>query len=595
MRKYLKWSAYPLTLGASLLLGLLSFSGMFALWPILGLAVASFALSVLYEGEIYKKNITQALDKLLDKNLILEKVGKEAIEQLLSLPEQPKNAFIKDYLQAKTSKKNKAHLKKMDIWLGKLLLTNNPETAYQTEVLDLFPNQNWKKRADTLNFRNQILKAFSALTAVVMTLGTTYLLLDTITVLPFLSIAPAMLPYIIIPLSFIAGIAYGFLTYNSLASFLLDHSLTEWWNNFKQQLIQKPTNLKQILFTVGAALIFTLNLTLTLCTAGTWWTVMNQSRALWGWLQHRGIQAIQWLTPLVMGIANLGFNTRNIVETIKAITPKTKTKTHEHHEHHEHHHHTPKETTEQKFNPFRFLLKLTYMPLRILLFIGHLISIGVTGDRMPGIPAIVSALLGIVSEGFEDAHYFFDLKALNEHHHHEEDEDDEEHGHEHSDLPNQILQLTFSPLFFLAALWHYGFQNTTSKPKTLKECFNLMCGKEPHEHEHEHCHEHTSSELSKSWYVEESMMIVHEQIERLKTCSHNPELIKDKLEILKSIETQCKQPETIKQDTLDGALQHPCIKTHRYRFFNAQEPTETARAVQEVAHLMAQYQRASVN
>lgn len=586
MRKYLKWSAYPLTLGASLLLGLLSFSGMFALWPILGLAVASFALSVLYEGEIYKKNINQALDKLLDKNLILEKVGKEAIEQLLLLPEQPENAFIKDYLHAKTSKKNKAHLKKMDIWLGKLLLTNNPETAYQTEVLALFPNQNWKKRADTLNFRNQILKAFSALTAVVMTLGTTYLLLDTITVLPFLSIAPAMLPYIILPLSFISGIAYGFLTYNSLASFLLDHSLTEWWNNFKQQLTQKPRNLKQILFTVGAALIFTLNLTLTLCTAGTWWTVMNQSRTLWGWLQHRGIQAIQWLTPLVMGIANLGFNTRNIVETIKAITPKTKT--HQHHEH-EHEHHTPKETTTQRFNPFRFLLKLTYMPLRVLLFIGHLISIGVTGDQMPGIPAIVSALLGIVSEGFEDAHYFFDLKALNESHHHEEH--DEEHCHEHSDLPNQILQLTFSPLFSLAALWHYGFQNKISNPKTLKECFYLMCGKEPHEHEH--CHEHTSSELSQSWYVEESMMIVHEQIERLKTCSHNPELIRDKLNVLESIETQCKSQEKISPEALKITLTTSCLNKHRYGFFNAQEPTETARAVQEVAHLMAQYQRAS--
>jgi hypothetical protein len=144
------------------------------------------------------------------------------------------------------------------------------------------------------------------------------------------------------------------------------------------------------------------------------------------------------------------------------------------------------------------------MPLRILMFLGHLVSIGVTGDRMPGVPAILSALLGIVSEGFEDAHYFFDLDYFfdlggDDHHH---------HGHEHSDLPNQVLSLLFSPIFALAASWHYWFQ---AKPATNSwvDCYHLMQG------HHLDCHGHHAKEelLSSNWYQEEAMMQVEKKLQ----------------------------------------------------------------------------------
>ncbi len=54
-----------LTGGASLSLGFLSFSGMYALTPILPLAFAAFGLSVAYEAEIYLQNIKGAVAKLL--------------------------------------------------------------------------------------------------------------------------------------------------------------------------------------------------------------------------------------------------------------------------------------------------------------------------------------------------------------------------------------------------------------------------------------------------------------------------------------------------------------------------------------------------
>lgn len=54
-----------LTIGASLILGFLSFGGMYALYPILPLAFAAFGLSVAYEGEVYLQNIKGAFKKYL--------------------------------------------------------------------------------------------------------------------------------------------------------------------------------------------------------------------------------------------------------------------------------------------------------------------------------------------------------------------------------------------------------------------------------------------------------------------------------------------------------------------------------------------------
>lgn len=66
-----------LTAGASIILGFLSFSGMYALYPLLGLAFATFALSVAYEGEIYLQNIKGALTKLFKSDYLEHRMAKE--------------------------------------------------------------------------------------------------------------------------------------------------------------------------------------------------------------------------------------------------------------------------------------------------------------------------------------------------------------------------------------------------------------------------------------------------------------------------------------------------------------------------------------
>jgi hypothetical protein len=583
-RNHLKKLTPILTLGASLLLGLLSFSGMFALWPLLSLAIISFVLSVLYEGEIYQKNINQALDKLLNQNLIAQKIGKEALDEL-RVPHSNRNdtpIYIQNYDKHSNSKQKT----KMEVLLGKILLQHkNDQTSgnfpedIQKALNNLTPSR-WQKRAKILESRNNRIKLFSILTAIVMTLGTTYLLLDTLAVMPYLAISATALPYVVIPLAIISGIAYGFLTYNSLASFLLDHSLTDWWKNFKNQLTKSPKDFKQILFVIGASLIFLLNLTLTLCTAGTWWTLMNQTRKVWPWLQNIGIQFLQSITPLIMGIANLGFNSRNIVETVKAITPKSAGELEDPcvHPHHHHPEIQEQENNWQKYNPFRLLLKMTYMPLRILLFLGHLISIGVTGDQMPGIPAVTSALLGIISEGFEDAHYFFDLKSLfNEHHHHHDE--DEEHGHQHSDLPNQLLRILFSPLFLFAALWHYSLQSKGQEHKQFFDCYHLMQG--THQ---THEHNHASSELNTTYQKVQARVIVQDQIDRLTQNTLSLKLTQAKISILKELITQLSLND-LNKPAIKEKIASPVLKQHRHSWFSYGKTT-TETALEEVENLL---------
>ncbi len=114
----------------------------------------------------------------------------------------------------------------------------------------------------------------------------------------------------------------------------------------------------------------------------------------------------------------------------------------------------------QTWNPFRIILKLTYTPLRIVFFLGHLVSIGVTSDRLPGLDEILSALIGIVAEFFEDWHYFFSF----EHAHRDDiqslyDEySEKEGGHDHKDdFPTRILRTLFYPCIYLAAWWDSAF------------------------------------------------------------------------------------------------------------------------------------------
>lgn len=125
VKKYLKNPiTVVLTLGASLLLGLLSFGGMYVLWPWLSLSIAAMFLSVVYEGEIYHKNISNALNKLLDKNFTAEILGEEFLKNF-DWNKKKLPTFFKTYkklVERNPSPAQEKRLKIMHIWLGQLLI-----------------------------------------------------------------------------------------------------------------------------------------------------------------------------------------------------------------------------------------------------------------------------------------------------------------------------------------------------------------------------------------------------------------------------------------------------------------------------------------
>ena len=537
LKRYLKKPlTLTLTLGASLLLGLLSFAGMYILMPLLGVSIAAFVLSVIYEGEIYQRNIENALEKLLDGHYTSELLGEEYLDNLKALTKDEKAAlphFFKTYLKLKAidsdgnahpSAARQKRLKLMHIWLGQLMIANTAKTPYAQKVLNSVTDlKAWQEKANNTNRYHRYIQIFSAIAAALMSLGTVYLILEVLPTLPFLSIAPVALPFVVLPMAVIAGIAYGFLSYNALTDFLLKNNLKEWWQDIKSQLTSPDRNSKTIFFAIFSALVFALNLSLTLFTAGTWWSVVNASQTTWSWLKNPIIRLTSALIAPVVSISTLGFNLENTIETIKEVKGALDQPTSE----------TPAvestpvdiktsaETTMQLFNPFRLLHKLTFTPLLMLLFLGHLVSIGLTADRMPGVPAIISALFGMISEGFEDFHYFFDIdKLLNNHS--GNDGGHAHHHHEHSAIPTKVLEMLFSPLFALSALWHWGFQSKHQSPqKTFGDCYRLQTGKV------EECGDNPFANIETKedyqWIKEETHYILAEHLNDLEQQTFSPD------------------------------------------------------------------------
>lgn len=584
------FALHLLMVGASLIIGLLSFGGMFALWPVIPLALATFVLSVAYEAEIYLQNIKGAWNKLFKHNALKRQLAKDYL--LENFPEEveqhqhedhehhnepehqehehgecyheeqeehqpdvlqhndheqplPRPQFFTDYdiqlellhrfdhkklnAESKASKKQiEKTLRDMEKWFSlQLFSANEPgNTPYETTLRHwiMDPTRAAKRDAMMQTLQHQQTsfgwaKYFSLFAGIFMTLGTTYLLVETFSIIPFLAAIPfASWPLLILPMAVIAGTAYGLLTYNATTDMLKDETVQEWLKYLgitprtNNEMPSADNAYKQIGDSVGgritAWLLIALALGLTFCTAGTWWTVVKETRPLFSWMAKIPGLIIVISNAIIIGLSQLVFNvvnTRESWEMILEMVAKsghalsylsdlittTYKKLREH------------ENFVQLFNPFRILLAVIITPLRIVLFLGHLISIGVTADRIPGIPQIISALLGFISEFFEDLHYFFghdhDHPEHSHHddehaHHHEQEHKKilrmerlgKGHGHNHDlDIPTKVLEGFFTyivPLYSLAVLWDWAWsqlnngtrENHTPHPLSYDEAAEKM-------------------------------------------------------------------------------------------------------------------------
>lgn len=628
-----------LTMGASLIIGFLSFSGMFTLWPVLPLAFASFGLSVAYEGEVYFQNIKGAWNKLFKRDHLKYQLANDYL--LNNFPDNTLEdtcpQFYRDYEAQlnllhqfghkhldKSSRAQKTQVEKtlrdMEKWFATQLFADKKETTKTAETYAeklrawLAENQQVKQDACKAKFGTQYrifqgVKVFSILSGLFMGLGTTYLLVEALSVIPmFIALPFTTWPLLILPMASIAGIAYGLLTYNAVTDMISNDTLRKWFNSLKNHFTNDGITLQNVFISTTAVLLVALALVLTICTAGTWWTVAKETRPLFTWMGKMPGFVMGVINPLITGLSAVVFNLQNTSESLELIDTAARkkgsffTRTFE----------SIKrgfnvlleqENWLQLLNPFRLLLKITLTPLRILLFLGHLISIGVTADRVPGVPQFLSALFGIISEGFEDFHYF--VSPEHDHHHHEHDHHghgdaehqlhhkkvlrqerlSHNHGHNHDlDLPSQLLKLIFYPVYFLATSWDYftsKINSDTRKPLSFNTAWKKQTGVEKEEAV---TRPKNAPQPSVDWQLEQAVFrIEHYKAKHLQQVSIGSDIAKQKINALTGLQEELRglipTDHSKIETTLATAKRNPIYNTHR--FFDSGK-TETAMFIDEL-------------
>lgn len=655
-----------LTIGASLILGFLSFGGMFALWPILPLAFGALALSVAYEGEIYFQNIRGAFNKLFKRDYLKHYLANEfLLKNFPDIKEDKCPEFFKDYqaqlkllhkfdhktLDDDSKLRKKAiekTLKDMEKWFAEQLFagqsytlklhyttkTEDPEepqnprddevdhnrlylyrmdeeleyavrtlqgevkrirlpsdfehhsallelmdnpaeklseeqlqalfkfsaskghplqlASYQEELQDWLVTHKKKEAAELFSYRTKVyygVKAFSLLAGFFMGLGTTYLLVGEFAAIPILATIPfGVLPAIILPMAIIAGLAYSLLIFNAVTDMINNDSLRKWYYKIRDDF-KNGITFRNVFMTLTTVVLIGLAVALTICTAGTWWTVAKNARPLFGWMVKIPGFVMGLINPVITGISALIFNIQNTKETFDLVDEMAQgnifqrtrdrivdgfNKLRKH------------ENWWQILNPFRLLLKITIAPLRALLFLGHLVSIGVTADRVPGIPVVASALLGIISEGFEDLHYFVDHDHDDDEHHHHSAKDLLEerlkpgHTHDHSgDIPSRILIALFSPIYAAAAAWDLWFSTKNANTdRPVLEGFWAAWRKQHGEKEVVAVELSSAAKHpSQEWVTEHTLYRIERQATRLNNALFNRDIATQKAEELTELKT----------------------------------------------------------
>lgn len=619
-----------LTVGASSILGFLSFGGMYALIPALSVAFATFGLSVAYEGEIYLQNIKGAFKKLFKNNYLENHLAKEYL-----LENFPKNTddkdcpqFFKDYekqLQLLSrfnhkqldteSKKQKKQIEKtlsdMEKWFALQLFPAKDEqkdelSAYALELrkwLEHHKQREWQEKLEKRQSTFNYVKGFSALAAAFMGLGSTYLLVEAFSVIPLIAAIPfAFWPLIIVPMSIISGAAYGMLTYNTITDLINNDTIRKWYNKLRDDLSQGLTA-RNLFMATMAVFLAGLAVALTICTAGTWWTIATNARPLFEWMKKMPSFIMGVINPIITGLSAIFFNIQNTAESLEMVDEATRSNKNIFQSVYESvaenlSHVRDTENWLQIFNPFRLLLKLTLTPLRILLFLGHLVSIAVTSDRMPGVPQIVSALVGIISEGFEDAHYFagHEDKAPQDHAQTaellEERLADAAENEPNTDIPTRLLKIIATPLYALAAGWDYLASqfNATSyikapqrKVLSFGEAWNKQLGIQKDQHVEL---PKESKYPSQDWKIEHTTFLIEKYGKKhLNQIQIGAELAEDKNSALKELKGKVRATASNGEslnDILATAKNNPIYNQHRLFALHKGEKTVTQEFVEEL-------------
>jgi hypothetical protein len=212
---------------------------------------------------------------------------------------------------------------------------------------------------------------------------------------------------------------------------------------------------------------------------------------------------------------------------------------------------------------------------------------------MPGVPQILAALIAIISEGFEDAHYFAgggseesnDLASGEQNQEskfkallkgHLDSGSEENHG---TDIPTFILQVVTSPLYALAALWdsltsRLNHPGSEKKVLSFKESWDKQRGVVQEE---DVAVNSKAPRPSLNWKVEHTVSLIEQQKTQLTQSVVNKKLAQEKIVQLNDLQSEARtNPQRLKE-TLNQERKKPVYNKHR--LWAVEEQTSTQKFI----------------
>lgn len=445
---------------------------MLLLTSSLGIAVGAFFLASIVEAEVHRENILSGLKKLLEKDYLLKLLTQRTLLKLCQNPENSdNNAFLKlydehyKYCQAlkKIDGHSAASQKKLDAaeerlglmerYFAKKILSQDPDN-YDPLVGDVSNYVDIKKFKRELTTKLWLIRA-SWIISATAGIGTGFITgfaaySGVTTFIGFLGFTATstVLASTIFPLAILGGIAYVYSTFNTIHKIIADESIQKKWHEakiyFQQQDPEHPYSslLKKIGLGLFGILVISVVLFATASTGGTWWYGVQHGAKL---VPYLAITAnyIRAMTVPFVALAAFLFTFENSLESIwqlqklfaktairEMIQPPTE-----------------EETWLESINPFRFIKSIVTLPLKIIVFLGHIISVGAMADRIDGIPPVAATVIGGITESAEDSHYVLPKN-------------------DSDGFIGAFVRFLLLPISLLDGIWRYAFSR-----KTASECF----------------------------------------------------------------------------------------------------------------------------
>jgi hypothetical protein len=508
--------------------GFLSFTGMLVFNSSLYLAVTAFFLAGGIEGEVYAQNINASLLTIFTGDYWEDLAHQELLKKLIH--DNPSNSFLKecrelqeyitrleaahDHSQALELKNAKRSLKyKIRYFKNFMQSVMSQEDTAQNPTRDPFHQElqaafkvtleKEKQPSDTAGIRQAILKTQQQIGRKILLSRLAWILnigagiscffvglevAQTSMAALGLTLSGAALSASVFGLAIVGAIGYMMLIHNTISNMIKDDTLRSWVaatrDFFKRRT--KETSLRYALRTisgsVGITILVGLAIFATVATAGTWWHAAKAGAKLIPWLANAA-NPLRAIAVSIMGFTQLLFNIWNSLKSVEDLIKISLRKIWLHLKKNisEYRH---KENLLQFLNPFRLLILLITLPFKFLVFIGHLLSMGLMGDQLDKVPPLATTLLATSNEALQDGHYFLpEEEACSSHghshkdhehgHNHEQphenhQEHEHEHSHQHIDLVGKFLKyVVLAPLYLLAALWDWVCSQKNCKEPPL--------------------------------------------------------------------------------------------------------------------------------